>query len=337
VKRITLGQTGLQVSRVGIGGIPTARPSEDEAIRIVRRALDLGINLIDSAAGYGLSEERFGKALTGRREQVIIATKTNRRDKAACLQQLEQSLRRFKTDYIDLWQMHGVSHPESLEQVLAPGGALEAAQEALQAGKVRHIGVTSHSIDMAVEMVTMGLFETVQAPFHFVNDEAKDILIPLAKEHNVGFLSMKPFAGGHLSDANLVIKYQLQFPNVVPIPGVQAIGEVEEIVRIVEGSWELDTRDLGRMAELRAELGHKFCHWCGYCLPCPEELVIPWIVNARIITNSYGEDYQNHLAEAMENADACVQCGECEEKCPFELPIRELVADSVDYYRSLSV
>ena len=335
MKRVILGKTGLEVSRVGIGGIPIARPSEEEAIRIVRRALDLGINLIDSAAAYGTSEERFGKAIAGRREQVIIATKTNMRDKAAALRQLEQSLKRLNTDYIDLWQLHGVSHAETLEMVLGPGGALEAAQEARQEGKVRHIGVTSHSIDMAMEMVPIGHFETVQAPFNFVNDEAADVLIPLAREHNVGFIAMKPFAGGHLKDASLAIKYQLQFPNVVPIPGVQAIGEVEEIVSIVDGSWELDPDDLQRMADVRAGLGTKFCHWCGYCLPCPEDLDIPWILNARIITNSYGERYQTILAEAMETADGCVQCGECEDKCPFDLPIRVLLSESIDYYRTL--
>jgi len=143
MKTVRLDKIGLEVSRIGMGGIPIQRPPEDEAIKVIRRALDLGINLIDTSISYGDSEERIGKAVTGRRDQMIIATKGGWRDKATALEHIEQSLKRLNTDYIDLWQFHGVGTLEGYEGVLGPDGAMEGAQAALQAGKIRHIGISS--------------------------------------------------------------------------------------------------------------------------------------------------------------------------------------------------
>jgi aryl-alcohol dehydrogenase-like predicted oxidoreductase len=198
MKTVRLGKTGLEVSRIGIGGIPIQRPTEDEAIRVIRRALDLGVTLIDTSLAYGPSEERIGKAIAGRRDQVIITTKTWALDKATALEHLELSLKNLCTDYIDLWQFHNISNLGEYKQVLGPDGAMEAAQEARQAGKIRHIGFSSHSLDVALKGVTWGHFEVILFPFNFVTSEAADELVPLAREHDVGFTAMKPFAGGML-------------------------------------------------------------------------------------------------------------------------------------------
>ena len=176
------------VSRVGMGGIPIVRPTEAEAIKVIQRALDLGVSFIDTAVGYGPSEERIGKGIAGRRDLVVIATKTGARDKAGALEHLELSLRRLQTDYIDLWQFHGVNRFEAYEQVLGPGGAMGAAQEALQAGKIRHIGISSHAMDVALKAVSSGHFETIQFPFNLAANEPANELIPLAREHEVGFI-----------------------------------------------------------------------------------------------------------------------------------------------------
>jgi aryl-alcohol dehydrogenase-like predicted oxidoreductase len=153
MRKVRLGKTGLEVSRIGVGGIPIQRPTEAQAIKVVHRALELGINLIDTAAGYGHSEERFGKALIGRRDQAIIATKSGKTSKAEAAAELERSLERLETDVIDIWQLHNISHAEKYAQVTGPGGSLEAAQEALQAGRIRHIGLSSHNLDIAAERV----------------------------------------------------------------------------------------------------------------------------------------------------------------------------------------
>ncbi len=246
MKTVRLGKTDLQVSRVGFGGIPIQRLTEAEAIRVVRRCLDLGVTFLDTANAYSTSEERIGKALEGRRDQVVIATKTAARDRDTAREHLELSLKRLQVETIDLWQLHNVSTSEAYEQVLGPGGAMEAARWALDAGMVRHMGITSHSMEVALEAVPSGHFETVQFPFNFVTNEAAEKLLPLAREGDLGFIAMKPLGGGMLSDANLAIKYLLQFEHVVPDPGIERMEEIEEIVAIADGSWDLTSPGAAR-------------------------------------------------------------------------------------------
>lgn len=320
MKTIRLGKTGLEVSRVGIGGIPIVAPSMDEAVRIIQHALDLGINFIDTAFAYGDSEARFGKAIANRRDQVVVATKTPARDKKTATEHLKTSLKRLGTNHIDLWQLHGVNNPEDYEKALGPGGAMEAAQEALKSGKINHIGVSTHTPEIARKVIVSGLFDAVQYPFNFVNNDAKDELVSLAKKNDVGFIAMKPFAGGRLKDAKLALKYLLQFDNVVPDPGVKRIEEVEEIVNIVNGSWKLTREDQRKMDEIRAKLSTKFCQYCSYCLPCPQQIDIPVLMNALNIEN-YSESFVRMVARNVDLARNCIQCGACEKECPFQLPI----------------
>ncbi|MBU7013385.1 MAG: aldo/keto reductase [Theionarchaea archaeon] len=336
MKTIVLGKTGLEVSRVGIGGIPLNRPSEEKAIKVVQRALDLGVNFIDTANGYSESENRIGKAISGRREEVIIATKTGRRDKDAALQELEVSLERLRTDYIDIWQFHGINTAAILEKVLEPGGAMEGAQVALRKGKVRHIGFSSHNLEIAMKAVSSGQFETVQFPLNFVSDEAAPSLVPLARQEDMGFIAMKPFAGGRIRDADLAIKYLLQFDTVVPDPGVQKVEEIEEIVGIVDSeSWEVSSQDLERIESIREKVGKRFCRQCTYCMPCPQEVFICGVLYLPILWELWPSDwffnwdYVNHSVKSAKN---CIRCGECEEKCPYLLPIREMIEESVNFF-----
>jgi predicted aldo/keto reductase-like oxidoreductase len=338
MKTVRLGKTERQVSRVGFGGIPIQRLAEGEAVKVVRRCLDLGITFYDTATGYTTSEERIGRALAGRREQVIIATKTPARDKATAEEHLEQSLKRLNTDYLDLWQFHNISTVEAYEQVLGPKGAMEAAQEALRAGKIRHIGITSHSMDMALKAVPSGHFETIQFPFNFVTHEPAKELLPLAEAHDVGFIAMKPLAGGLLDEANLAIKYLLQFENVLPDPGFQKVEEVEQIVDIVNGSWELTPQERQELERIRAEVGTRFCRRCEYCQPCPEGVRIPVMMNIHSFWRRMPAErfFSGRIAQAVESARHCVQCGECEEKCPYDLPVREMLVENSRFYESVA-
>ncbi|MBU7028459.1 MAG: aldo/keto reductase [Theionarchaea archaeon] len=337
MKTVRLGKTGLKVSRIGIGGIPIQRPPLDEAIKVIQRALDLGVTFIDTALGYGTSEERIGKGIAGRREEVILATKGGRRDKATTLEHIEMSLKRLNTDYIDLWQFHNVSTFEAYEQVIGPVGGMEGAQEALKAGKIRHIGVSSHNIDVALKMVSSGLFETIQFPFNFVTCEPADELVPLARQCDVGFIAMKPFAGGNLSDASLAIKYLLQFDNVVPDPGVEKIREIEEIVGIVNGSWELTSQDRQKMEEIRTELGTRFCRQCMYCMPCPQGVEIWLLMYVRNLWRLWPpKEFFPWAKRVVESGKNCIQCGECEEKCPYNLPIREMIVENSEFYQRVA-
>jgi predicted aldo/keto reductase-like oxidoreductase len=337
MKSTVLGKTGLVVSRVGFGGIPIQRVSEEEAVRVVLRCIELGVTFLDTASAYTNSEERIGKALAampGQREQLVIATKTAARDRATAWQHLEQSRRALGSDVIDLWQLHNVSSMEVYKQVLAPGGALEAAQHALETGRVRHVGITSHSMEVALEAVASGLFETLQFPFNFVTNEPADRLLPLVREHGLGFIAMKPLGGGLLSDANLCIKYLLQFDEVVPDPGIEKVEEIEEIAAIVSGSWELIPDEWQEIERIREKVGVRFCRRCGYCEPCPEGVRISLVINLPTVWKRMPASrlLNGNLAAAIQTGRNCIECGECEEKCPYQLPIREMIAEYMAFY-----
>lgn len=331
---VRLGKTELQVSRVGFGGIPIQRLSENEAIRVVQRCLELGVTFLDTANGYSTSEERIGKAIAGKRDQVILATKSAAKDNAAAQAHIDLSLQRLGTDTIDLWQFHNVSTAEAYDKILAPGGAMEAAHAALQAGKIRHIGITSHSLETVLHAVPDGHFETVQFPFNFVTNEAQTRLLPLCRQHDVGFIAMKPFAGGMLEQARLAMKWLLQFEGVVPDPGIERVEEIEEIVRIVEGQGELTPSEQQEINAIRTELGTRFCRRCQYCMPCPQNINITVMMNLRSFWKRFSWEWMqaNRVLDVIENARTCTQCGECETKCPYHLPIREMLAENLKFY-----
>jgi len=155
------------------------------------------------------------------------------------------SLKRLNTDYIDLWQFHNIASLEELKQVLGPGGGMKDAKEALRAGKIGHIGISSHTLEVAKKAVTSGQFETVQFPLNFIAREAADELVGLARDNDVGFIGMKPFAGGNITDARLAIGYVLQHENVVPDPGIERVEEIEEIVGLVDEGIRAHGRRLG--------------------------------------------------------------------------------------------
>ena len=325
MKKVRLGKTGLVVSRVGMGGIPIQRLREAEAIRVLRRCLDLGVTFLDTAHSYTTSEERIGTVVAGCRERLTLGTKTSARDRTTVEEHLESSLRRLGTHTIDLWQLHNVSSLEAYQRVLGPGGAMQAAQAALCAGKIKHIGITSHSMDVTLEAVGSGLFETIQFPFKFVAREPVDELVPLARERGVGFIAMKPFAGGMLEDARLAIEYLLQFDNVIPDPGIEAVEEIEQIVGIVQGDWKLTPGERREMLRIQTEMDTRFCRRCGCCLPCPAGARVPLMMNLRSFWKRYPPSMftTGGFARALETGESCTQCGICEEKCPYGLPIRE--------------
>lgn len=338
MEAIRLGRTNLKVSRVGFGGIPIQRVCEEDATTVIRRAFELGVTFFDTANGYGTSEERIGRALAGRRQEVFLATKTMARDRAEAERHLALSLRRLLTDSIDLWQFHAVNSAAEYAAVLGPGGAMEAAQDALRRGTVQHVGLTSHSMEIALKAVASGRFETIQFPFNYVTREAEDELIPLAADQDVGFIGMKPFAGGMLADARLSIRYVLQYANVVPDPGIETVADIEGIVDILGGSWELMPGDLAEIDRIRAELGNRFCRRCGYCMPCSEGIPITTALNVISFARRFPTQQvlNGSVGRAAEKAKACVKCGTCESRCPYNLPIREMLVENIAYYEALT-
>ena len=333
MKKVRLGKTELQVSRVGMGGIPILLPPPKTATKIIERALDLGITLIDTSVYYDDSEVRIGKAISGRREEVIVVTKCSWRSATATQRALEKSLKQLKTDYIDIWIFHNVSNKAAYNTMLRPNESLKVAQAALKSGTVHHLGISTHSMAIAQKAVTSGLFEVILFPFNFVTDHAEKQLVPLAKQHDVGFLAMKSFAGGQIDDANLAIKYLLQFDNVIPVPGIETLQNIEEIVEVVKGSWTLTPHDWERIETIRSQQGSKLCMWCEYCKPCPKDINIPWVMNIESMWILWGKGgFPGRMLKHIKKGRECDGCGECEDKCPYQLNIRDTLKQQINYY-----
>jgi predicted aldo/keto reductase-like oxidoreductase len=334
MEKIRLGKTNLMASRIGFGGIPIQRVSEEEAVAVVRHCLDVGINFFDTATNYTTSEERIGKAIKGYpREDILIATKSHSRPPQDLEKDLMQSLRRMDIDYIDLYQFHDVRDGEDTEQILKPGGTLEAVLKAKEKGLIRHIGVCAHRLHAAIALAKTGKFETMQFPFNYITDEAKDELIPLCKEMDIGFIIMKPLSGGILPNVTLAFKFLLQFPDILPIPGIQSIAEIDEIVAISKES-KLTAEEEEEIQRLRKELDKLFCRRCDYCQPCAADINISDVMYSNSLWNRQPlqKIFTGRFSAQMEKVNECIDCGVCEERCPFDLPIREIMARNYDLY-----
>lgn len=331
-----LGSTGLKVSRIGFGGIPIQRISCDEAKKVINRACELGINFIDTAKGYTVSEQYIGDALEGIRDKWIIATKSMSRTKDAMAKDIDSSLVALKTDYIELYQIHNVKLMEEYKKVTGEGGALEALVEAKSAGKIGHIGITAHSMDTLKVAIESGLFETIMYPYNIVENQAEE-LFKRAKELNIGVIAMKPMAGGNLTNGTLAMRYILQNGNITcAIPGMGTVKEVEENVMAAEDGRPLTVDEKAECAAITKKLGKVFCRRCGYCAPCPQKIDIPGCFIMKAYYDNYNlKDWALDRYKAMAgHASDCKKCGLCETRCPYSLPIRKMlegVKDSLGY------
>ena len=321
-----LGKSGLKVSVLGFGGIPIQRIDAEGTKILMRQLMDAGVNYIDSARGYTVSEEYLGFALEGIRERFVIATKSMARDKEGMARDIDISLKNFRTDYIDLYQFHNPNMAQ-LEQILAPGGAMEAMLEAKAAGKIGHIGITLHSLDVFKKVLEFDWVESVMYPYNIVENQGEETIAKCA-EKNIGFIAMKPLAGGALEDATLALRFICANPNVsVVIPGMAEEKELNQNLAAANDSAPLSEEELSKMDRIRQELGGNFCRRCGYCAPCTAGIGIPAALIAEGYSLRYGlQSYAEQRYAASGNpASSCVDCGLCEERCPYHLPIRQML------------
>ena len=325
----------MAVTRIGFGGIPIQRLNEKQAVKVIRRALDGGFNWIDTANDYGNSEERIGKAIKSySRSAVLVFTKGTGRNPETLREQIELSLKRLQVDYIDLYQFHIVPDRETW-QTMQENGTLDLVLEYREKGRIRHIGASAHSRDAARAVIEHPEIEVLQFPFNFiVEDEGREVL-DACREKDIGFIAMKPFGGGALEDAASCIRYLLAVPDIVADPGFEHIEEIHEVLSLWKEGAALTEENLKNIERLRRELGTRFCRRCGYCMPCPQEVHIVTLMTMETLVKRFPADRlsEGWLSGAGESADKCIECGECEQKCPYNLPIIEEIQRGAEAFR----
>lgn len=330
---VTLGKTGLQISRLGFGGIPIQKVDAAATRKLIEAMIEKGINYIDTARGYTVSESYLGEALEGCRDKFILATKSMARDKTGMAADIETSLKNLKTDYIDLYQVHN-PNVEQLEQVMAPGGALEALLEAKEAGKIGHIGLTGHTMELFEQAVELPWVETFMFPYNIVERQGEE-LMRRCTENNIGFIVMKPLAGGAIEDSSLALRFVCANPDVsVVIPGMYDLKEIDMNFAAVEDDSPLTESELKQMEAIRNQLGSNFCRRCNYCQPCTAGIPISSVFLFQGYLDRYGlGDWAKNRYHAMnKKASDCMECGICEPRCPYNLPIREMLKDAAQKF-----
>lgn len=318
MEKIRLGRSELMVSKTAFGALPIQRISKEDAIRLVRRAVDEGINYFDTANAYTDSEEKLGEALEGIRQNVVISTKSAATDKATAMKHIEESLRRMRTDYIDLFQFH---NPAVLPNPEDPNSAFAAALEMKEKGYIRHIGITNHRPKVAQEAIASGNFETLQFPFCYLANETDLALVNGCKAADMGFIAMKGLSGGLLNNAAACYAFMQQYDHVVPIWGIQHEWELDQWLELTKNPPELTEELKAVIAHDREELAGSFCRSCGYCLPCAANIDIPQ--SARMSALLRRSPYQQYMTdewhEKMHRIENCVHCDACKSRCPYGL------------------
>lgn len=350
------GQTGAQVSPLGFGAMRLPK-DEREAVRVLQRAFDLGVNLVDTAPYYldNNSEIIVGKALKGYRDKVYLATKNPIEDStgATYRKHLEKSLKKLDVEYIDFYYMWSINLDVYQEKINLPGGPLEAAFKAKQEGLIRHICFSVHDIrENVIKIIDEKVFEAVLCQYNLL-DREHELTLAYAKEKGLGTAVMGPVAGGRLgtpssiiqrlvpgelkSSAEIALRFVLANTNVdIALSGMGNTQMVEENVATACGENKLTEEEIIRVAEIMEEkkkLADLYCTGCDYCMPCSTGVNIPENFTYLNHFKVYGlEDYakeeyrllgtQGHWVEGKQAKD-CLQCGECEQKCPQRLKIIE--------------
>jgi predicted aldo/keto reductase-like oxidoreductase len=346
MKKRRLGKTDMMVSIIGFGGIKLPIVEQDDASELLNKALDMGVNFVDTARGYGDSEEKIGISVSHRRDEFFISTKSPATTAEEMKREIEKSLKKLRTDKIELYLCHNLRYPENYETVIGKNGALKALQNAKSQGIINHIGFSSHRFHETMKMgILSGEFEAVMLSYNILNDELVDEeIMPLARENDLGIIIMKPLAGGALvsvpPDMNLgkraitatqALRFVLANRNVtLAIPGMTNIRELEENVTAGETFDAITDVEKAELIKAAESLGKDFCRGCGYCQPCPQEVRIPIILRHLGYYLRYGlVDWAKGRYRMVEvKADSCVECGKCEEKCPYDLPIIEKLKEA---------
>ena len=327
-----LGKTNLEVNKNGFGALPIQRCTMQEAVEILKKAYDNGIDFYDTAHFYTDSEEKMGNAFKDiPREKIYIASKTAAETPDVFWSDLKTSLKSLKTDYLDLYQFHNISFVPKKDDEL-----FKAMLEAKEKGMIRHIGITTHKITFAHEAIESGLYETLQYPFSYLSGEEEIELVEKCKKFDVGFIAMKAMGGGLITNSKASFAFLNQFDNVLPIWIVQKISELDEFLSY-DSTTVLDDELKSTIENDKKELGEDFCRGCGYCMPCPEEIKISICARMSLWVRRFPTE--PHLTEewqkTMAQTENCIECYACVDKCPYELDIPRILKENYEDYKNI--
>lgn len=333
MQTVTLGTTGLTVSKNGFGALPIQRITKAEAVYLLQKAFYHGINYFDTARMYTDSEEKLGAAFEYTRDKIIISTKTGAQNVEDFWKDLEMSLTKLKTDYIDIYQFH---NPAFCPKPGDESGLYDAILKAKEQGKIRHIGITNHRLSVAKEAIESGLYETMQFPFCYLATKEDMEIVSLCKEKHMGFIAMKALSGGLINDSALAYAYLSQFDHVAPIWGVQRESELDEFLSYQENPPVLTEEMQSKIEKDRQELSGEFCRGCGYCMPCPAGIEINNCARMSLmLRRAPKEEYlTSEWQEKMKKIEGCLECGKCMSKCPYGLKTPELLKKNYEDFKT---
>ncbi len=347
------GKTGIETSILGFGGFHLCEIPYSNAEKLLNAYLDRGGSYVETAPSYGNgeSEIKIGKAISHRRCEYSLVTKAHQRDYATCKVTFEQSLRNLNTDHVDVLLMHAVDSLETLEKILGEDGAIKAAEEAKQEGKIKHIGLSMHGQpDVLIEAIKRYPFEAVMATINYYDvcnyPELVTELIPLAKQKGIAIILMKPLADGFLyKSVEQAFDYAFSQDVSVVVTGMNSMQMLETDFKLAE-SYKPNTQErLEAVLTNAVELGNYVCRQCGKCMPCPKGVDITGIfalegIFDRQMTRGDVENAAEYAlserlkhwfgtqeravksyADKEDNVNKCSECGICNEKCPYGIDV----------------
>lgn len=336
MEKVRLGRTNLTVTKLGWGGIPIQRAGEREAVSVIRAVVEMGVELLDTARGYTNSEHRIGLALQKANKPVILSSKSPVRTEKI-YDEVQESLRQLQVKKINIYHLHNVSTFEDYEKVIGAGGANEGLKRARDGGLIDHIGLTSHNLNVLQRALEDEHFDAIMACYSFLESDAAKKIFPLAKAKDVGVLTMKPLSGGVIEEAGPALRFVLSTPDIVPIPGSESLEKARENWKIFTEGVRLTEEDKVRIEALRKEFDRQFCRRCDYCQPCSEKINIQLIMGVKSLIKRFGPNAQEMgwIKAVVEKARNCSECGDCLPRCPYQLPIPELIKKNLAWYDSL--
>jgi predicted aldo/keto reductase-like oxidoreductase len=332
MKTIQLGKTGISVQKLGFGAMYLPRITPEESDNLLTRALELGIDYFDTASAYMDSEEKLGRVLSRREKDFTIMTRSAswKTGLDAFKRDFEQSFARLRLETLDFYGFHAVNQPPELELLMKE--PLDFLREQRSRGRIKHIAITGHNPVTMTRALQTGEFAMVMFPFNVIEQEPLQELIGTANAMGVATSIMKPLAGGVIESKAAALRFFLSHRIDVITPGMMTIQELEENYRVIDADVPLAAEELQRLTDEVKELGRQFCRRCSYCMPCPNNIMIPFVHMLHM--KSWGKAMNDDVAYTLELArrmlpqlEACDACGKCVEKCPYNIPTPQRVAE----------